>query len=71
MLLSGVAPRGTVLGPMAEVVQQSTQHLTPDDARAIAVFLKALPQRTSEPVQAAPLPVRVAERGAFREISSR
>lgn len=64
LLLSGVAPRGTVLGPMAEVVLQSTQYLTPEDARAIAVFMKALPQRTGEPVAAPALSVRVAERGA-------
>jgi mono/diheme cytochrome c family protein len=50
LLLTGVAPRGTVLGPMAEVVLQSTQYLTPDDARAISVFLKAVPQPApSEP----------------------
>jgi cytochrome c553 len=64
LLLSGVAPRGTVLGPMAEVVLQSTQYLSADDARAIAVFLKSLPQRAGEPVNAPPLPLRVAERGA-------
>jgi mono/diheme cytochrome c family protein len=64
LLLSGVAPRGTVLGPMAEVVLQSTQYLSAADARAIAVFLKALPQRAGEPVAAPALPARVAERGA-------
>jgi len=30
-------------GPMAEVVQQSTQYLTQDDLRAVAVYLKDLP----------------------------
>jgi cytochrome c553 len=64
LLLSGVAPRGTVLGPMAEVVLQSTQYLSPEDARAMAVFLKALPQREGEPVPAPPLTTRVADRGA-------
>jgi mono/diheme cytochrome c family protein len=44
LLQSGQVPRGTVLGPMAEVVQQSTQHLNPADLRAMAMFLKALPQ---------------------------
>ncbi|HSH91537.1 MAG TPA: cytochrome c, partial [Ramlibacter sp.] len=33
LLQSGVAPRGSVLGPMAEVVLQSTQHLSPEDLR--------------------------------------
>jgi mono/diheme cytochrome c family protein len=64
LLLSGVAPRGTVLGPMAEVVQQSTQYLSPEDARAIGAFLKSVPQRAGEPPQAPLLPLRVAERGA-------
>lgn len=79
LLLSGVAPRGSVLGPMAEVVGQSTQYLSAEDARAIAVFLKAVPPRTQEPgafeafIQAMrrigepdvmQLPARTAERGA-------
>jgi cytochrome c553 len=49
LLLSGVAPRGTVLGPMAEVVRQSTQYLSTEDARAMAVFLKAVPEPANEP----------------------
>jgi mono/diheme cytochrome c family protein len=65
LLRTGVAPRGTVLGPMAEVVLQSTQYLDDADARAIAVFLQALPQRQGEPVNAPALPARVAERGAL------
>jgi mono/diheme cytochrome c family protein len=44
LLQAGVSPRGTVLGPMAEVVLQSTQHLAPADLRAMAVYLKSLPQ---------------------------
>ena len=44
LMQSGVSPRGTVLGPMAEVVLNSTQHWGTDDLRAMAVFLKALPQ---------------------------
>jgi mono/diheme cytochrome c family protein len=65
LLRTGVAPRGTVLGPMAEVVLQSTQYLDDTDARAMAVFLKTLPQREGEPVKAPPLSTRVAERGAL------
>ncbi|MDB5874400.1 MAG: alcohol dehydrogenase cytochrome c subunit precursor-like protein [Ramlibacter sp.] len=66
LLQTGVAPRGTVLGPMAEVVLQSTQHLAPADLQAMAVFLKALPQGKSEPPpSAAPaMSTRMAERGA-------
>ena len=63
LLRTGVAPRGSVLGPMAEVVLQSTQYLGDADAHAMAVFLKALPQREGEPVQALPLRPSVAELG--------
>ena len=67
LLRTGVSPRGTVLGPMAEVVLHSTQHLAAADLRAMAVFLKALPQRPArDAARAVPPPVasRVAERGA-------
>ena len=50
LLKSGISPRATVFGPMAEVVQQSLQHLTDDDASAMAQYLKSLP--------ATPMPVR-------------
>ncbi len=46
LLKTGVAPQGSVLGPMAEVVFRSTQYLTDADARAMAVYLQALPQQT-------------------------
>jgi len=66
LLRTGVAPRGTVLGPMAEVVLQSTQHLAPQDLSAMALFLKTLPQ-TSADTRAQPAPPlsrQAAERGA-------
>ncbi|HET7794977.1 MAG TPA: cytochrome c, partial [Rhizobacter sp.] len=43
LLKTGVSPRASVLGPMAEVVGRSTQHLSDADLNAIAVYLKALP----------------------------
>ncbi|MCU0951594.1 MAG: cytochrome c [Burkholderiaceae bacterium] len=43
LLKTGSAPRGSVLGPMAEVVFRSTQHVHDDDLRAIATFLQSLP----------------------------
>ena len=66
LLQTGVARRGTVSGPMAEVVLRSTQHLAEPDLRAMAVFLKALPQHADEPAAAAPavLGATIAERGA-------
>ena len=49
LLQVGASHRGTTYGPMAEVVYDSLQYLGDDDARAMAVYLKALPQRDSEP----------------------
>jgi mono/diheme cytochrome c family protein len=43
LLRTGVAPRGAVFGPMAEVVGQSLQYLTAADAGAMATYLKSLP----------------------------
>jgi mono/diheme cytochrome c family protein len=43
LLKTGVSPRATVFGPMAEVVQESLQHLSDGDINAMAVYLKALP----------------------------
>ena len=65
LLQTGVAARGTVLGPMAEVVLQSTQHLSPADLDAMAVYLKGLPQAAPPPA-APPASVNpvLAERGA-------
>jgi mono/diheme cytochrome c family protein len=48
LLQVGVSHRGTVYGPMAEVVYNSLQYLSDDDVEAMAVYLKALPQRDSE-----------------------
>jgi len=43
LLKTGVSPRATVFGPMAEVVQRSLQHLDDADIAAMATYLKALP----------------------------
>jgi len=42
LLKTGTSPRGTAMGPMAEVVARSTQHLTEDDLRAMAEYLRTL-----------------------------
>lgn len=44
LLKTGVSPRSTVFGPMAEVVRESLQHLSGNDVRAMAGYLKSLPQ---------------------------
>ncbi|WP_426194511.1 c-type cytochrome [Massilia sp. DWR3-1-1] len=49
LLQVGVSHRGTVYGPMAEVVYNSLQYLTDADAKAMAVYLKALPQKDGTP----------------------
>ena len=49
LLQVGISHRGTVYGPMAEVVYNSLQYLSDADAEAMAVYLKALPRRDSEP----------------------
>lgn len=43
LLKNGVSKRGSVNGPMAEVVQGSTQYLNSEDLNAMAQFLKELP----------------------------
>ncbi|MDB5944272.1 MAG: alcohol dehydrogenase [Ramlibacter sp.] len=66
VMQTGVSPRGSVLGPMAEVVLHSTQHWSDTDLRSMAVFLKALPQTAPPQVPREPTRVgtTVAERGA-------
>ncbi|SAL60214.1 cytochrome c, class I [Caballeronia telluris] len=48
LLHAGISNRGAVYGPMAEVVYNSLMYLTEDDVRAMAVYLKALPQRSGD-----------------------
>ena len=54
LLKTGIAPHASVMGPMAEVVFNSTQHLTDADARAMAVYLQSLPQAPTPVAPAAP-----------------
>lgn len=42
LLKTGASARATALGPMAEVVYESLQHVDPAELRAIAVYLKSL-----------------------------
>jgi len=52
----GISSRGSAMGPMAEVVFRSTQHLSDTDLRAMAIYLQSLPHR-----EAAAPRARVAE----------
>jgi len=56
LLKNGVSPRGSVMGPMAEVVYRSTQYVSTDDLLAMAVFLKQLPQAEEPHPPDKPLP---------------
>jgi mono/diheme cytochrome c family protein len=49
LLKTGIAPRGSTMGPMAEVVFRSTQHLSDADLTAMAVYLKPCPAQARAP----------------------
>ena len=63
LLQAGNSPRGSVLGPMAEVVLNSTQYLARADIDAMAVFLKSLP---AAPTDTDPREVPVASRALMQ-----
>lgn len=47
LLTAGLSSRATTTGPMADVVSQSLQYLSQDDAHAMAVYLQSLPRTGS------------------------
>jgi mono/diheme cytochrome c family protein len=49
LLQVGVSLRGTVYGPMAEVVYHSLQYMSDEDTEAMAAYLRTLPQKDSGP----------------------
>ena len=63
LLKTGSGDHGSVLGPMAEVVLRSTQHLDETDLQAMAVFLRSLPQRIVEPESGDPVAPEVLSAG--------
>jgi mono/diheme cytochrome c family protein len=63
LLRNGVAPQGSVLGPMAEVVFRSTQYLSDADARAMAVYLQALVPHELPPAAASSPSESTLQRG--------
>ena len=48
-LKTGAIQKGVVFGPMIEVVHESMAHMTDDDVRAIAFYLKDTPPRVNKP----------------------
>ena len=64
LLKTGISPRGSVQGPMAEVVARSTQFLADADLAAMAAYLRALPGAGAEPSTPEGAPAAPSERGA-------
>lgn len=64
LLKTGVALKGSVLGPMAEVVFRSTQHLDDMDLRAMAAYLQALPPSAPHKLRIRPTEAPQMRRGA-------
>lgn len=54
LLRTGLNEKAVTLGPMAEVVYNSLQHLRDEDLRAMAVYLRSLNAQVSPPPAAAP-----------------
>lgn len=65
LLGTGISPRGSASGPMADVVALSLQHLTRDDLAAMAGYLKSLPATPARrPDRAPPASEQVLAQGA-------
>ncbi len=56
LLATGISPRGSATGPMAEVVARSLQHLNGSDLGAMATYLKSLPASATEPADSGERP---------------
>jgi mono/diheme cytochrome c family protein len=69
LLGSGISPRGSATGPMAEVVARSLQYLTPHDLNAMAGYLKSLPATPGAALEPGPRPSEqtLAEGGRIYE----
>ena len=63
VLKTGQAAKGAAIGPMADVVAHSTQHLHDDDLQAIADYLLSLPARTPATMRASFDDKSLADRG--------
>lgn len=62
---TGRNEKTAAFGPMAEVVEDSTSHLTQQDLQAIAVYLKSLPAADSKTVSDAAPAIMQTGRGIF------
>lgn len=64
LLQRGQSAKGSAFGPMAEVVYNSTQHMTDADLQAMAVYLQSLPPRALTATPAPLNPAASDSRGA-------
>ena len=55
LLHAGVSARGSVFGPMTEVVYSSTQHLSQSDIDAMAMYIKSVPENEAPDIASAPV----------------
>jgi mono/diheme cytochrome c family protein len=62
LLRTGTSPRGSVMGPMADVVYGSTQHLSEADLGAMANYLQHLPVDAAVVAEAPAMPRPAPER---------
>lgn len=65
LLATGISKRAVASGPMATIVGQSLQHLSPEDIRAMAVYLQSLAEKELDTPLAAHNPV-VSEEASNR-----
>jgi mono/diheme cytochrome c family protein len=63
LLHTGTTPRATVIGPMAEVVANSLQYLSPADVHAMAAYLQALPSTAGDAARQAEAPASTMTAG--------
>jgi len=64
LLKTGIAPQGFVMGPMSEVVLNSTQYLSDADLAAMATYLQSLPPPVEESDPAPAAAPAASARGA-------
>jgi mono/diheme cytochrome c family protein len=64
LLKTGIAPKASMLGPMAEVVAGSTQFWTDADLNATAAYLQSLPQVSAQ------ISAQLDEKNSTKSISS-
>lgn len=69
LLKTGKSAHGATFGPMAEVVFNSLQYLNNGDLRAIAVYLKSLPQRSGQEQESSGL-TKAERRELFKQGST-